>query len=532
MAQEKGCFKVINKKDGCYLELSGNEQETITFEAIYNYFKYIEVKQYNSGIIKKAIQEKSFDHPIKLTNSPIPDKNEFVIIDVQEDFMSASATFYPPVSKGKRMTEDDILLELQKKGVTFGVDMGLLREMQQCPTYFTKISIAKGKKVRQGKNGEILYHFDIDRIPRPTILEDGSVDYHELDFICRVNSGDKLATILPAVEGKSGTLVNGKVILPARVKTPRLHFGKHIKASEDGLEAFSEITGHVVLDDDKIIVSNTLEIQGNVDASTGDITYDGDVRVDGNVTSGYSIKAAGQVIVNGVVEGATIESEGPIVIRGGIQGQMQANIISASDITTKFIEQSNVSAGGNVTTDAILHSKVSAKRSIIVLGRRGLIIGGEIKSGKEIHFKVAGSEIGATTNLEVGIDPHIVERHKSINAQLPKLIKEKEQAVQFLLLFRSKLRNGASANNELTGKIQQFVQRLPEVSKEINDYMEELGEIEEVMEFSGEGVVTAEEKVYPGVRLTMGSAVKQMKTEAQYCRFVKNGEDIVIKGMV
>lgn len=40
----------------------------------------------------------------------------------------------------------------------------------------------------------------------------------------------------------------------------------------------------------------------------------------GNVTTGFAIKAEGDIIVNGVVEGATLVSGGNIVLKRGMQG--------------------------------------------------------------------------------------------------------------------------------------------------------------------------------------------------------------------
>ena len=59
----------------------------------------------------------------------------------------------------------------------------------------------------------------------------------------------------------------------------------------------SQVSGHVILENDKIFVSNVLELV-NVDNSTGDIDYEGDVVVKGNVLAGFTVKATGDITSN------------------------------------------------------------------------------------------------------------------------------------------------------------------------------------------------------------------------------------------
>ena len=80
-----------------------------------------------------------------------------------------------------------------------------------------------------------------------------------------------------------------------------------------------------------MFVSNQYEVPADVGASTGDIDYDGSVVVKGNVLTGYTIKATGDIIVNGVVEGAKLVTAGKIVLKRGIQGKGQASLEAGGD---------------------------------------------------------------------------------------------------------------------------------------------------------------------------------------------------------
>ena len=176
---------------------------------------------------------------------------------------------------------------------------------------------------------------------------------------------------------------------------------------------FSSVDGHVTLTDGRVFVSDVYEIPANVDASTGDVIYDGNVHIKGSVLTGYSVRARGDIEINGVVEGAYIEAGGQIILRRGMQGMNKGILKAQGNIITKFLENAEVIAGGYVSTDSILHSDVSAKGDIIVGGRRGYVTGGLIRSGSLISVKTA-VQAWENTVLEVGVDPKILEEFKKV----------------------------------------------------------------------------------------------------------------------
>ena len=66
-------------------------------------------------------------------------------------------------------------------------------------------------------------------------------------------------------------------------------FGRNLVISEDGRKLISQVNGHVILENDKVVVSNVLELV-DIDNSTGDIEYNGDVTIKGNILAGFSVK--------------------------------------------------------------------------------------------------------------------------------------------------------------------------------------------------------------------------------------------------
>ena len=130
--------------------------------------------------------------------------------------------------------------------------------------------------------------------------DDGTVDFHTLENINHVNKGDVVAVLHKEDRGDDGIDVLGRRVPPRKVKHVIFRYGRNLSQSEDGTELMSQVSGHVILENDKIFVSNVLELV-NVDNSTGDIEYEGDVVVNGNVLEGFTDKETGDITVIGIV---------------------------------------------------------------------------------------------------------------------------------------------------------------------------------------------------------------------------------------
>ena len=85
----------------------------------------------------------------------------------------------------------------------------------------------------------------------------------------------------PEDRGTPGEDLLGRKVMPKKVKHVIFRHGRDLTVSEDGLQLISSVSGHVTLENDKVFVSNVLEIV-DVDNSTGDIDYQGNVNIKGN----------------------------------------------------------------------------------------------------------------------------------------------------------------------------------------------------------------------------------------------------------
>lgn len=528
MNYKNGFFQLEHQEDGTYVKLfpAMNGGKPIVTEDVAAYLHEKKIIEFDIKALHQVILNAREVISYKVTQQKILSQDEYMKISISQDKTKVVIRFYPPSSNGKLISKEEIMSDLAHKGIVYGIIEKNIDMYLKARQFCTNILAAKAKEPIQGRNAEITYHFNVGLTMKPKINEDGTVDFHNLDNISRVNEGDLLATLQPADFGTPGTDVFGKPISPVKVNVLHLKHGKNIYLSDDKLKMYTSVSGHVSLVDDTVFVSNIYEIPADVCAATGDINYDGNVEIKGNVITGFKVEAKGDIIVHGVVEGATLIAGGQIILKRGIQGMSRGVLKAEGDIVTKFIENSEVYAGGNVSTDAIMHSKVTAKGEIIATGKRGLINGGEVKSELMISMKTAGSTMGTKTYLEVGFDPILMENMKSLEKRLIEMREEKEKNEQFLGVYKKKIEKGEKIPEDRMKQIQVAQKNIGILDMGIQKAEEQCTAIREEIEKHNNGRIKVEGIVYSGVKIMISNVVYYVKEEMHRCQFVKDRADI------
>lgn len=532
MKYKNGFFQMNFKEDGVYIKIypAMNGGKPLLIDDVLSYLNDKRIMDYDLKILNQAVTKSTEPVEIKVSPEKRREEDEYLRIKISEDRMKAVGRFYPPSAGGKLLTKEDIIDALSMRGVRQGIVLQNIDLFLKSRAYCTNIKLAAGKEPIQGKHAEITYYFNTAAMAKPRINKDGSVDFHQLDNISRVNAGDVLATLIPADPGTPGLDVMGNEIKPFKVNNKKLIHGNNIHVSEDGLTMYSDISGHASLAEERVFVSNTYEVPADVGPSTGDIDYDGSVLVRGNIITGFTVRAKGDIIVEGVVEGATLIADGQIILKRGIQGMGRGTLKAEGDITTKFIENSTVISNKGINTDAIMHSNVLAKGDIAVSGKRGLITGGEVKAGVVIEAKTVGSTMGSTTVLEVGVDPELLERYKKLDKDMEQMQKDKEKADQTLNMFKRKLAKGEKIPADKLPLLKTTNDIVQNLTKSIDAAMEESMAIREEMDQKADGKIKVEDRAYPGVKIVIAGTVYFVKTETHHCQFIRDRADIAIKG--
>jgi len=519
-------YEVSFQEDGVYLKILGNnvDKKSILNDVL-NYIDRKEIVDYDLDIVNKAISSMEHEY-VKF--APFQEEKNIdadLIVEISSDKMKGFVTLIPPYG-GKDIDIDQAVKKLEEV-IKFGLTIEEVKKIIEKKTYNKQTLIASGRNPIDGEDGYITYNFNTEDNFNPEILNDGSVNYRNLGIINNVKTDEIIAKIHLPNDGEPGMTVTGDFIQQRKGRNAILKYGKNVKLSEDGLELISTCDGQVYLDDGKIIVNEIYEVPNNVDNSTGNIFFNGIVKVKGNVLTGFEIKADGSIEIDGVVEGARLESKGDIILKRGIQGYNKGELISSGNIFAKYVENSYLTAQGDIEAEAVMHSQVISNNIIKVEGKKGLIVGGICKATREIHAKIIGSTMATTTILEVGVDPNLKTRYEGIKNEIYKIEDNLDKLNKTISLLSRLAKNDnlTSEKKKLLIKSLQTKKLLDNKHLQLKD---ELLDIETNMEMISKGKIYVENVIYPGTKITIGNSVMFIREEHKHCSFYKEQGEIRI----
>ncbi|TDF95515.1 DUF342 domain-containing protein [Paenibacillus piri] len=306
------------------------------------------------------------------------------------------------------MLERSITIEwIRKRLAENGVTEGILEEVLEGGLQVqVEQGIAKGCDPLHGEDAKIRYFQLSDRVP--SIRQNGSVDHYELSFIDEVREGDWLGEKMMATTGMPGRNLRGEVIRPKRGKDkPLLYDRSTIKQVRevDKLVLRARQSGVVQMKFNQISVMGILTIDGDVGPKTGNIQYDGSVKVTGTVLDGYSVHATRDISImsdSGIgMVNRIISETGDIFIKGGVFGKNRACIEAGGRVFVKHANDCSIKSKDSIHIGLYsIGSRLSAK--YITLDRnRGKIIGGHVNAGVQVVAGYIGNEMERETTIQI-----------------------------------------------------------------------------------------------------------------------------------
>lgn len=247
--------------------------------------------------------------------------------------------------------------------------------------------------------------------------EHGRVDLHQLHEFVVVEPGAPLLRRIPATAGRPGINVIGEALAakPGRDLELSKDSEGALTSPDDPNLLVAQIKGHPVAIARGVRVDPTLRVK-NVDLSTGDIDFDGSLEVIGDVTSGFVVRATGDIFVRGVVEKAEVEARKNLTVLGGVIGEdlgrgtdkqliLRTRLRAGGTIAAKFVNLAEVVAAGDIAVrEYVMQSHLRAGNAILLgqAGGKGCLIGGRAEAGLALRANVLGSDASVATEVRIG----------------------------------------------------------------------------------------------------------------------------------
>lgn len=379
------------------------------------------------------------------------DVKTFCRIYLSANSVVAWMLLIPPSDPNDLLPIEAIREALAENKVIHGIDNDTIEYISKEHPYFTLIPVACGTPVQEGENGRVIEHYPRQLNKSVKLDERGVADYRAMNYMQNIKEGDVICDIIPPKPGVAGVRVDGSVLEPAAAKLAVVPAGPNTAISEDGTKLLAAKEGHLEFDGSKFCVKVLLDIPSDVDYNTGNIDYNGDIRIHGDVRETFVVKATGNITIDGLVEAATVEAGGDVLISCGVHGDNKAVIKSGGNLRAKYLDNCVAYAGKSVFADSIIASQVYSDESIQVNSGRGVIIGGSLVAANSIKAKIVGTESGRKTELELGTLSYVKIERGSDSAELKEALAELanlERDIEFLQKKHKNQERQAEGNEE------------------------------------------------------------------------------------
>jgi uncharacterized protein (DUF342 family) len=454
------------------------------------------------------------------------DKDYSIEFNLTEGGLVASIRIVPTATEVSGLTVDDLLAAINDERITFGLIPEAVDQIVKDKTINQWVVIARGQKPEQGKDGYIKFHFDTSRT-KVTIKEDasGKVNLKDLHLIQNVKKGDPLCELVNPQPGTPGMTVKCEEIPGKLGVSAKLPGAKNVTYSADRNQIFAAIGGMVIWLENAVNVEPSYVVH-DVDASVGNIRFNGSVVVQGEVGDGYEIHAGEDIVIATTVGKVVLEAGGNIKIAGGIMGQEEAMITANGMIHAKFIQDAHVISEKEIVVDGyIRNSLVSAIGPVIIKNPNGFITTSQVSSDSCVYCHTVGQETaGEKTVISIGRSPVLHrEQHRmkeEISEKIQKFIRFQSSLAKLRLLkATSELSNQQEA---LYNKILDSMETLRRI---LNQQNAKIIEIVDKIHKTHQGNIYIEGAVYDQTDINIGIASTTITgTKSGVHFYLKDGE--------
>lgn len=212
--------------------------------------------------------------------------------------------------------------QLKKLDIIYGVNAQALQlacETAEAGTFV----IASGRLPIPGVDGSFEFKTDTEaRKVQPKLRDDGTIDYRETREFPAVDEGEVIGIVLPATPGTDGMDIYGRTVAAPPVRNMQIIAGKDVELSADRMSAIAMRPGMPSQTKQgyniKLSIVPKLMHSGDVNLSTGNIHFLGDVEISGAVQDTMQVEAEGNIHIRSNVNMAQIIAGQSLIVNANV----------------------------------------------------------------------------------------------------------------------------------------------------------------------------------------------------------------------
>jgi len=428
----------------------------------------------------------------------------YMSLSWDRDRLRAYVTFMPtenqPVGPG---LFNEVVSALEAAGLK-NVDTDAVKKALANVNPGKPVLVATGTPPSAGRDGYIDYKVKVDTEMMELAEDDyGRIDYRELSLFDNVHAGQVLAVVVDPKKGNPGTDVFGHPVPPEQGRAARLRVGRNVEVTEEGKCAKATSDGMPCLVRDRLEVLPVYKVREDVSYATGHIRFVGDVHVGRSVLEDFLVAADENVFIEHSIEKASVTAGENIEVGRGIYGKENVAVSAGGNLKAGFANNADLRAGGEICIDGeVLWCNCEAD-VIRVEGYRSSVKGGVHRA----HSGMTLSQVGdprSTVKTELIVQPSqdTLDRIETITKELEHIRSEAKGKVERMQGFR----------NVTESYREKAKEQLTEWKSREKELQDELAELQATLDRSKEGEIVVTGDVYPGTKVVIGDAEREIRS--------------------
>ena len=441
-----------------------------------------------------------------------------ISVTINQERTEARLTITPDSENLSEVTTDQLVAVLKKNSVVIGISkknlLGLRDKFNLDPSKPLATIIARSIPTKPTSQHHYKFYFSTTKNIGQLQGSD-KINYKSKGIIPFFRPEAPLLEITLGHEGTSGQLLDGTAIKCEPLKPLRRYkCGNGVTLDENSSQLIYKATasGMPLLNGETLSLSDTFNLDGDVDLETGHIKFEGPIEISGNLLADFHIVSNADIFIGKTASGS-IRTKSNLTVKGGIIGSENEKIAVGGNLSCEYLSSvGQLRTGGSVSVSKhIINSHIIAGKNVscqeMITGDSKVIAFDGVVCGE------LGSDQGSRTTIEVGATLELYEKIKKIDEFLEPLISQSIAMVDQLGLQILMKKDTSSLPAEKRPEADKILQQYLAIEEQVSRLKEKKNALEEKIAAGLKSRVTVKGSVHPGTTIMIGREVYEVKRQ-------------------